>query len=184
MSFQRQFQRRVVEEFLLLQIIQICNGITACLHAQAFVATLFEIILSAISFSKTKKGAAMIAAPFECLLEFRLAYRPATSGSAPLFPPAPPVAMCPAVAGTRVSTLVVAAVEEVDAQPDGEPGEQAPPVGGGEREHQEHAGDHPQDGDHRDHGAAEGARVVGVALAHDEHGGADDPVKAYDVELG
>jgi hypothetical protein len=45
----------VGEEFLFAMNIQICNGITACLQPQGFVATLFEIILSAISFSLTKK---------------------------------------------------------------------------------------------------------------------------------
>jgi hypothetical protein len=55
--------------------------------------------------------------------------------------------MCPAVPSYFVSTLWSRFVEEVDAQADGEPGEETPPVEGGEQEHQHEAGAHAQDRD-------------------------------------
>ena len=61
---------------------------------------------------------------------------------------------------TLRESAVVAAIEEVDSRAQGE----APPVGGGERDYQEHSGGHAQD---RDDGEAEGARVL-----HKKRGGA------------
>ena len=69
---------------------------------------------------------------------------------------------------------VLAPVGEVDDEADQQPDQEPQPVVRRQREHEHQAGEDAQDRDDRDPRAAEGPVGVGVLLAHDEHGRADD----------
>src|SRR5437868_4534061 len=69
---------------------------------------------------------------------------------------------------------VLPAIEEVDAEAERHPDEEAEPVRGGEREHQHQATEDAHDRNERHPGAAERPLGVRVLLPHDENGQADD----------